>query len=161
MSSARATLVSVMKEFRFLMLVTYGVDQGISARPMSVADVTDAGEVFLTTRRDSQIVKDLEADPAVQLIYQSSTQFASVSGHGTTSTDRRLIERLWKADWKVWYPGGVNDQSIVIIRIEPRLGEYWDQSGLKGAQFLFNSLVGLAKGEEPAIPDNQHAKVVL
>ena len=85
----------------------------------------------------------------------------TLEGVATVSRDRALIARLWKQDWNVWYPGGKDNPKIAIVCVTPASGEYWDQSGLNGARFLFEAVKAVVTGTQPQVSGEQHAKVEL
>ena len=40
--------------------------------------------------------------------------------------DRGKAETLWSPVLKAWFPGGVNDPSLALLRVEVTQAEYWD-----------------------------------
>ena len=78
---------------------------------------------------------EIEKDGHVVVTMQSSTKFISLSGRATPVDDRGKIARLWKVEWKVWFPGGKDDPNILLLRIDGDTGEYWDNVSA-ASQFL-------------------------
>ena len=74
---------------------------------------------------------------------------------------RALIERLWSEAWRVWFPGGKDDPSLCLIRVEAREAEYWDNAGTQGIKYVLEAVKAYAKGETPAVDNKQNAKVGL
>src|SRR4051795_112829 len=122
-------LYDIIKDFDNAILVTQIGEGRIHARPMAVAEIRPDGDIFFTTDIDSPKVAELAANPDVVVSFQSGSQFATVSGRAEVLQDRALIERLWSEAWKVWFPGGKNDPSLCLIRVDGREGEYWDNAG--------------------------------
>ena len=157
----REHLYDLLKDFDTAMLVTRSSDGHMHARPMAVAEMRPDADAYFVTGIDSPKVAEINANPGVTLIFQSKTQFASVSGRATIVRDKALIDRLYKEDWKIWFPEGKSDPSISILKFNAQDGEYWDNAGAQGLKFLFRAATAYVKGEEPKEDEKQHAKVDL
>ncbi|MEJ7595469.1 MAG: pyridoxamine 5'-phosphate oxidase family protein [Planctomycetaceae bacterium] len=44
--------------------------------------------------------------------------YVSLSGRATLVQDRQLIEELWHEDLRVWFPEGVNDPLLSLLRVD-------------------------------------------
>ncbi len=156
-------LYHLLKDFPTAMLVSRAESGGMHARPMAVAELQPDADAYFATRIDSPKVDEILRSPDVLVTFQSATQFGSISGRATFEKDKSLIDRLWSDSWRPWFPGGKTDPSLVIIRVEAREGEYWDNSGVHGLKFLFEGLSAVMQGEKMAGPDDasRHAKVRL
>lgn len=154
----RARLFEVLRELDTAMLVTQR-DGRPHARPMAVAAVENDELVFVTSE-GSPKTDEIRSDDLVQVVMQSKLRFAAVWGHARIVEDRARVARLWKADWKVWFPDGKDDPAIRLIVVEPMGGEYWDNAGTKGVRYLLESAKALAKGTRPRpVGREQHGKV--
>ena len=74
-------------------------------------------------------------------------------------SDRALVDRLWSATWKVWFPDGKADPELCLLEVSPTAAEYWDQKGGKGLAYLFEAAKAYVQGGTPETNDEQHAKV--
>jgi general stress protein 26 len=94
---------------------------------------------------------------------QSKTKFVSLSGTAATVDDREKLSRLWKVEWKVWFPGGKDDPNLVLLRVDGSAGEYWDNSGTSGLKYLIEAGKALLTGTRPDVADDPkvHGKVSL
>ena len=100
----------------------------VHTRPMSVQKVDDDGTMwFQSASGYSGQNKQLVHDPMVQLFFQASSfsDFLTVYGRATISTDRAKIKELWQPLLKTWFTGGVDDPRITAIRLVPDRGYYW------------------------------------
>jgi general stress protein 26 len=52
--------------------------------------------------------------------------YASVYGTASLSDDRDRIRELWSPMVKAWFPQGVEDPHLVLLRLDVERGEYWD-----------------------------------
>ena len=159
--SDRTKFNDVVKEFRFAMLTTMSKEGEFHARPMSVAEIKPDSTVYFATSLQSPKVEEISRDSNVVIIFQNSSQFATLTGQATTTQERTLIDRLWSETWRVWFPGGKDDPDLCLIAVEPERGELWDQSGLQGISYLLESIKAVASGAKPISDSDQHSKVTL
>ncbi|MCA9108438.1 MAG: pyridoxamine 5'-phosphate oxidase family protein [Planctomycetaceae bacterium] len=75
---------------------------------------------------------EIDLFPQVNLAFQSSSQYLSLSGNAVIVRDQHRVQQLWQEPWRVWFPGGPEDPEIVMVQIVPSDGEYWDHSGVRG-----------------------------
>ena len=99
-----------------------------STRPMSVQKVDDDGTICFLSASDSPKNAHIQKDAAVQLLFQGSTysDFLSLYGQATISTDKAKIKELWEPVLKTWFTEGVDDPRITVIRFDAEEGYYWD-----------------------------------
>jgi general stress protein 26 len=156
-------LIDLLDDFGVAMLVTRTADGSLRGRPMALAKVEDDGSLWFATDRDSGKMDELASDNHVAITMQSSAKFVSLSGTATPVDDRVKVAELWKAEWKVWFPGGADDPNILLLKIDGSTGEYWDNSGTSGAKYLIEAGKALITGSRPDIGSDPkvHAKVVL
>ncbi len=155
-------LNELLKNFSTAMMVTRAGDRSIHARPMHIAEISEDGNLYFATSLESSKLRDIENNSDVTLIFQADSIFVSLNGTAHTSTEQDLIDRLWSEAWRVWFPEGKDDPSLVILKIEPQDAEYWDNSGSKGISYTVAALKAYVTGERPAEADKgQHAKLDL
>lgn len=156
-------LNELLEEFGVAMLATRTAQGELRARPMALAEVEPDGNLWFLTDRHSAKIDELERDSHVVVTMQSRTQFVSLSGTASPVNDRGRVERLWKLEWQVWFPGGKDDPNLVLLRVDGTTGEYWDNSGTSGIKYLFEAGKALLGGTRPEVHDDPkiHAKVTL
>ena len=59
------------------------------------------------------------ADPRKQ-------RFVTVTGRAEVVAERSKVEALWSETYRAWFPDGVKDDNVVLIRVEAEQAEYWD-----------------------------------
>ncbi len=155
-------LVDLLKGFSTAMMITTSGDRSMHARPMAIAEIGDDGELYFATSLDSGKLRDISINPEVTLIMQDGSVYVSLQGTANLSTDPALIDRLWSEAWKVWFPEGKDDPSLVIMKIDPQDAEYWDNSGLQGVGYAMTAVKAYIKGEKlTEIDAAQHGKVAM
>lgn len=99
-----------------------------TVRPMSVQKVDEDGNLWFLSANDSHKNHDIQLDDTVQLLFQGSkhSDFLSIVGKATISTDKELIKELWEPIVKTWFTGGVDDPRITAIKVDTQDGYYWD-----------------------------------
>lgn len=117
------------------------------ARPMSVQQVDDAGNLWFLSADDSHKNEELERDPNVTLYFQGSahSDFLTLSGRASVSRDKEKIKQLWEPVIKTWFTEGVDDPRITVICLTPRDGYYWTTKHGKtiaGAKMLIGAAIG-------------------
>ncbi|MCE9578475.1 MAG: pyridoxamine 5'-phosphate oxidase family protein [Deltaproteobacteria bacterium] len=135
----RAHLYEILDSAGTVVVITRAADGQLHPRPMAVVRVDEDGTTYFVTPRSSTKVAELEADPRVDLVFQSRTRYASISGRGRLVNDRAMIEALWTEGWRLWFPEGKQDPEITLLAVDPEHGEYWDQSGTRGLSFLLRA----------------------
>lgn len=156
-------LHDLLEDFGVAMLVTRTNDGSLRGRPMALAEVEPDGTLWFATGRDSGKMDELEQDNHVVVTMQSSAKFVSLTGRAKPVEDRVKIARLWKVEWKVWFPGGKDDPNILLLRVDGDIGEYWDNSGTSGVKYLIEAGKALVSGTRPGVGEDPkiHAKVEL
>ena len=137
----------VLKQFHTAMLVTRSPNGALRSRPMHIAEVESDSALWFVTNTESGKMGEIEADPHVNVSMQSGTQYLSINGVAHLEQDRDRIRDLWSESWAVWFPDGLHDPHIGLIRVEAKDGEYWDMSGLKRFQYLFRAGQALIQGD--------------
>ena len=100
----------------------------ITVRPMSTLKVDDLGNMWFFSAKNSQKNKNIQTDPAVQLLYSNHgcSEYLSIYGKAQVITDKDIIKLFWSTLAKTWFPDGVNDPEISLIMVTPEKAYYWD-----------------------------------
>lgn len=162
-SGSAQNLTELLKKFDTAMLVTHSGPKGpLHARPMAIAETSEDGSIWFITGKDTAKVSEIQQDSELIATFQEARLFVSVTGHGEVSQDRAHIHKIWKEPFRVWFDGK-DDPNIVLLRLKPSAGEYWDNTGTKGLKFALKFAAAYVSGKElrdPGGPE-QHAKVQL
>jgi general stress protein 26 len=158
---AKKQLYDVANGFRSAMLVTYGRDGVLNARPMAVAELEPDSDAYFSTSLASPKIAEIEADARVLVTFQGGSQFATIFGTVEIVRDRALVERLWTEDWRLWFPKGKDDPTLCLLKLSAERGEYWDTNGLEGVKFLIESVKARVSGRSPEKTEAQNAKIRL
>ena len=160
-SNSRENLHDILENFDTAMMIVRASDGHIHGRPMAIALLQENAELYFVTSIHSPKIAAIQADPVITLTFQSSSQFATLSGRATVEHDKPMIDDLWKEAWKLWFPEGKEDATIRLIHFSPEDGEYWNNAGAQGLKYAFEAVKAYVKGETPKSDQSQHAKVDL
>lgn len=102
--------------------------EAFTTRPMAVEKIDDNGNFWFLSASDSHKNRELATDPSVQMLFQGSSysDFLTLYGKATISTDKQKIEELWDPSMKTWFTEGKDDPRITVIKFTPTDGYYWD-----------------------------------
>lgn len=139
------TIVEKAQTCFFCTAVFTGDSSG--ARPMSVQQVDDAGNLWFLSADDSHKNAEIALDPTVKLYFQGSphSDFLQLNGHATISRDKAKIKELWEFVIKTWFTEGVDDPRITVIKVAPSEGYYWDTkhgNAVAGIKMLIGATIG-------------------
>lgn len=154
-------LYELIDDFDTAMLVTHSSGAGMHARPMAVAQLKPDADTYFVTSIDAPKIAEIGDNSRVLVVFQGKSEFASVEGTATVVRDRALVEKLWSEAWRVWFPGGKDDPSLCLIKVDADTGEYWDNSGAQGLKYAFEGMKALVQQRQPETDEKQHAKVSL
>jgi general stress protein 26 len=152
-------LYELIDGIEIALLTTRRADGSLVSRPMATQARTEGTDLWFTTDVETAKVHELEHDPNVNLAYydNGTREFVSVSGFARLSTDRELIRRLYKPDWRAWLGdeggarnGGPDDPRIALILVEAESATYL-KSHHGRAVTLFQVVKGAVTGDRPHV----------
>lgn len=155
-------LDDLIDDFETAMLVTRSIEGKLRARPMAIARHERGGELYFATRAEDGKLEEILRSPDVAVTMQNDGQYLSLSGTATIQTDQLLAEELWSESMRLWFPEGSSDRQLTIIVVEPRYAEYWDRTGLRQLEFLWEAGKALLASRKASDSDlGGHGKVRL
>ncbi|MEP6903219.1 MAG: pyridoxamine 5'-phosphate oxidase family protein [Actinomycetota bacterium] len=137
-------LNALIKEIRIAMLTTN--DGGmLRSRPMATQDTDFDGILWFFTSQQTHKAEEIKLDNRVNASYADpdDNRFISMSGTAELVDDREKIEELWSPAYQAWFPKGLDDPNIILLKVNVEQAEYWDatSSSLVEAFGLLKSLV--------------------
>jgi general stress protein 26 len=154
-----ARIAVLIKNIKMAMLTSVSTDGRLHSRPMATQSRPFDGQLLFFTAANSGKVEEIREDAEVSLTYvDPKHSFLTISGRAAISNDRKLIDELWHADLKAWFPGGKDDPEIRVLRITAEQAEYWEAPSnaiVRGVKILARAASG---GKTPV---GEHARVAL
>lgn len=139
MSDQKQHFNDILQSFNSAMLVTVGEDETPRARPMRIAESEDTNVLWFVTNRQSGKVDAIKSNQNVGITMQGGGQFLSMTGVAEVVEEQSQLDEVWSDTWKIWFPEGKDDPSIILLRINPVEGEYWDMSGTNRIRFIYQA----------------------
>lgn len=152
-------LYDLIDGIEIAMLTTHRADGLLVSRPMQTQERTAGVDLWFMTNLESHKLDDLMSDPHVNLAYyrDRSREWVSVSGFATVTTDRELVQELYKPDWKAWLgdaggdrDGSANDPRIALILVEAESVTYMKVTKPKPV-VLFEVARAMVTGSTPKV----------
>jgi len=163
MAEQRVEAIEKLKGFLegidFTMLTTIS-DGKLHSRPMSTQEMDENGDLWFFTQDDSRKIEEIKADNRINAAYSDpdGNTFVSVFGGAEVVKDRAKIEELWSPIYKAWFPEGLDDPHVCLLRVHVEDAEYWDAPNSKIVQ-IAGFVKALVTGTEADMGDHGTVKV--
>lgn len=123
-------LWQMIKDMRIAMLTTLNDSGHLHARPMGTLPHAgfDNATLWFFTDAQSDKASEIERHWRVNLAYADpdAQNYVSVSGVAEIVRDKDKIRHLWREPMTTWFPKGVDDPNIALIKVTVDSAEYWD-----------------------------------
>lgn len=150
---AREHLWHLIKDMRFAMFTTRHGNGHLHSRPMTTQNtkVDEDQSLWFFASRSGEPVGDIGVDPTVNISYADPGKdaYVSVSGTAKVVDDREKKQQLWSKMNDAWFPKGVDDPDLALVRVSITHAEYWDVKENKALQ-LFKMARAAFTGTRPA-----------
>lgn len=152
-------LKELLEGIDFTMMTTMAGGK-LHSRPMSTQEMDDNGVLWFFSRDNTHKADEIESDDRVNCAYSDPDQnrYVSVFGRAKVSRDRARMEELWNPIHRAWFPDGLDDPNICLIRVDVEEAEYWDAPSSTLVQ-----LAGFAKaiitGQEADYGENKTLEI--
>lgn len=145
---AQDKMKEMAEDAKLCMFVTAFNHAPFHVRPMAVQEVEEDGHVWFFSGADTQKNADIRLDNRVQLIFSNrpSSEFMSLYGTAEIVKDKQKAKDLWNVFLTTWFPGGVDDPNLTMIRFTPSEGHYWDTKNNKMVQSI-KIAIGAIRGK--------------
>lgn len=142
-------LKELVEGIDFAMLTTITPEGALHSRPMSTQEMGSDGTLWFFTRANATKVDEIEHEQQVNVAYSQPQdhRYVSVSGRASLVRDAAKIRKLWKPAYKLWFPEGLDDPELALLRVQIETAEFWDanQSRMLKLALMVKSL---ATGQE-------------
>jgi general stress protein 26 len=157
-----AKVAELIKDIKVAMMTTEAEDGLLHSRPMATQKTEFDGTLWFFTGLSTGKVSEIDWNPEVNLSYAepSDTRYVSVSGTAELVDDRAKITELWSDIYKAWFPQGIDDPDLCLMKIDVTFAEYWDVPSGKMVQ-AFGFLKALATGKRLKMEGESHGVVEI
>jgi len=123
----------LLPSFTTTMLVTRAENEELHMRPMGlIGDLSVfGGALWFFTDDRSRKTCEIRRNPSVSLVFQDDehSRYMQLSGTATTVTDRVKMRELFTPIVRTWFPDGLEDPHLTLLRVDATGGIYWDSPG--------------------------------
>lgn len=161
-AEALQKLRDLVNDINFAMLTTVASDGSLRSRPMATLQFdSETGVLWFFTALDSPKTDEIAGEHQVGLSYASVAKqdYVSISGRARIVRDRAKIAELWTPMAKIWFPTGVDDPRLALLRVEIEAAEYWDSPS--GMMVELYGLAKLALTGKPPKNTGENVKIDL
>ena len=142
-------LNELVRDVRIAMLTTVEADGTLRSRPMATQEIESDGDLWFFTEASAPKVQEIQRDQNVNVAYSlpDKQRYVSVSGKGQLVRDRSKAAELWNPAYKAWFPEGLDDPDLALLKVTVEKAEYWDAPSGKVVH-LVGFVKALATGEK-------------
>lgn len=144
-----AKLKELIDDIKVASLVTMEADGTLRSRPMGTQSMeADTAELWFFTNDYSGKVENVLVHPQVCVTYAApdKNRYVSVSGSAELVRDMDKIKQLWNPMLKAWFPQGIDDPDLALLRVDIVSAQFWDGPSSKLVQ-LYALVKAIATGE--------------
>ncbi|MDB5208307.1 MAG: pyridoxamine 5-phosphate oxidase family protein [Flavisolibacter sp.] len=159
-NEALEKFAKLAREISICMFIT-NTNEDEHTRPMATIEVEGNGTLWFFTDVRSIKVDEVAKEKEVHLTYAhpGKESYLDVWGTATIVTDRQQIKDRWSPIVKAWFPDGVDDPNLALLKVTPNNCYYWDSETGKMVQFA--KMIVAAIAGNPQIADGSEGKLSL
>ncbi len=123
-----AKLNELIKGIDFAMLTTIRSNGNLHSCPMATQEVDADGTVWFFSDTNTEKVEAIRTEQHVNLAYSdaASQRYVSITGRCELVRDRVKAKQLWKPLYSTWFPQGLDDPNLMLLKVHVQVAEYWD-----------------------------------
>jgi len=143
-------LAAKIKQVEFGMFTSSNDSRTLTSRPLTQQQVDPLGNMWFFVSDQEAFTRDLLGNAQVNVSFSDikDNLYVSITGRAELLRDRIKAEELWSPMIKTWFPGGLDDPHLALIKVKIQSAEYWDAPSSKMTQF-FSMAKGVFTGERP------------
>ncbi|MBD2255556.1 pyridoxamine 5'-phosphate oxidase family protein [Nostoc parmelioides] len=137
-------LKEIIADMGYAMLTTVDDDGSLHSRPMYFnGDIDAEGTLWFFTSASSHKALEIEQRQQVNVNFSSPNQqrFISISATAELVKERQKIQARWKSELETWFPQGLNEPDIALLKVNIKRVDYWDDP----SNFRAKSMSGLGE----------------
>jgi general stress protein 26 len=128
-----ADLRGRIKDVKFGMFTTQDAHGALTSRPLTVQQLDDKGSLWFFVSDQENFTRELLDHPSINVSFADVDDhlYVSVAGRAELLRDRAKAEELWNPMLKAWFPQGLDDPHLALLRVNVQGAEYWDTANSK------------------------------
>ena len=107
------------------------------------------GDLWFFTGKSTPKVDEIGCSTRVNVSYADPDDnvFISLSGPTEFVDDRGVMQSFWQPSYEAWFPKGLDDPDLTLLKVHIEQAEYWDTPQGKMVS-MFGFIKALATGEK-------------
>ena len=133
----------LIKDISYAMLTTFDEGTGqLCSRPMTLQKIEFDGDLWFFVGKNSKLIQQINHNSKVNVSFAdpSKMSYVSASGNAIATEDKEKAKQLWNPFYKAWFPEGIDDPNLGLIKIVVESADYWESPHSKVEQ-----IYGMAK----------------
>ncbi|MEH2054242.1 pyridoxamine 5'-phosphate oxidase family protein [Nostoc sp.] len=122
-------LHELIKDIDYGMFTTVDDDGSLHSYPMSKSgEINSDSILWFFTYANSHKVTEIEHHKQVNVSFSSPEQqrYVSISGTAQLVEDRNKLRELWKPELQTWFPKGLEEPNIALLKVNINQVNYWE-----------------------------------
>lgn len=128
LSNALRIIGEEIKGIRFAMLTMMEEDGLLVSRPLAVLEAEfDGGFWFFieaSVPDEDEVLRHQEAN--LSYVAPDGNRCVSISGAAQVIHDRQKMQQFWKPYLEAWFPKGLDDPNLALLKISVESATYWN-----------------------------------
>lgn len=153
-------LRGLMKDVHICMLTTIDNDGSLRSRPMALQQSEFDGDLWFFTGKSTEKTGEVRRHDEVNVSFAQpdDNKYVSISGKASMTDNPAKAKELWNPAYKAWFPKGLDDPDLTLLKVTVEKAEYWDSPGGAVAH-LIGFVKAMATGKRADVGD--HEKIEL
>ncbi len=124
-------IAELIQKAKIALLITTTPKGWLRSRPMGTQRESFDGNLWFFTHASEPKVLEIKRHPQVNVSFANpdDNEYVSLSGRASLVNDRAKMQALWQKPLKTWFPKGLDDPDLALLKVEVEHAEYWDQNG--------------------------------
>lgn len=151
-----------IKSIRIAMFTTIDEHGFLVSHPMTSQELDSDGYLWFFTSDETSVWRHVGQHNHVNVSYSDpeNSVYVSVSGHAEQSRDPARMRALWNPMLDAWFPKGLADPHLSLLRVHAHTAEYWDAHASKMVQ-MFRLAKAAVTGHPPPTEPGEHGTIRL
>lgn len=155
-------LRDLIKDIKMAMFTTEDAYGSLRSRPMATQQTEFDGDLWFFTRASSGKSEEIRDHANVNLSYANpdDNRYVSVTGRAQLVRDAAKNKELWNPIYKAWFPKGLEDPDLALIKVAVERAEYWDSPSGTMVQ-LAGFVKAMVSGKSYHASEGEHGTINL
>jgi len=142
------------------MLTTRTSDGRLLSRPLRAQELDAEGALWFITDRNSHKAEEIRLQPQVNASFASREHntYVSIAGRASVVFDKARLSQMWSPAMAVFYPKGVDDPELCLLRVQVESAEYWDGPGGLVGQALYLAMTAVTR-DPGVLSENERMRI--